>query len=578
MRKDACGPWYHAGESVAKGLARMPQPDRTLFHNGTIITMDDKRPTADAVLVETGRIAAVAGFADLSGQATAGCRQRDLGGLTLVPGFIDPHGHFPDSGVHALFKADLAPPPLGDCGTLGDALGRLASKAAETAPGEWVIGVQFDPAAIPEKRYPTRDELDRVSSAHPVWLHHFTGHAGVANSLALAWRGVDEGTPDPPGGRLGRCGRTGRLDGLLEGMSAMGDLGDSEFQLTRKAFHAAAGHASAEYYANGVTLAQNAWAPETLLRHFCDLADDPVPGLIDIVVLPAGKLEPDLSSGGLGFILPESRKVTFGPRKLFGDGSLHIQTACLSEPYFAPLNGDPDFRCEPAISVESMREEILPLHRAGHQIHVHANGDATAEIVLDAIELALEAHPREDHRHTLIHAQTLTERQLRRMARLGVSASFFPAHINYWGDFHAAVSLGPERAGNMSPARWAAECGVRFTIHNDAPVTPTRPLHLMWCATSRTTASGKVLGAHQRLTPYESLKAHTIDAAWQVFQERERGSIEPGKRADFTILSENPLECACPMRDIEVLETVVLGETAYRKDGDAGLRGRHRPS
>lgn len=556
----------------------MPQPNQTLFHNGTIITMDGKRPIADAVLVEAGRIAAVAGFADLSRQAAAGCRRRDLGGLTLVPGFIDPHGHFPDSGVHALFKADLAPPPLGDCATLGDALDRLAAKAAETAPGEWVIGVQFDPAAIPEKRYPTLDELDRVSSEHPVWLHHFTGHAGVANSLALAWRGVDEGTPDPPGGRLGRCVRTGRLDGLLEGMSAMGDLGDSEFQLTREAFRAAVRHASAEYFANGVTLAQNAWAPETLLRHFCELADDPVPGQIDMVVLPAGKLEPDLSRGGLGFALPESGTVMFGPRKLFGDGSLHIQTACLSEPYFAPLNGDPDYRCEPAISVGSMSDAILPLHRAGHQVHIHANGDATAEIVLDAIELALDAHPLEDHRHTLIHAQTLTEQQLRRMARLGVSASFFPAHINYWGDFHATVSLGPERAGNMSPARWAAECGVRFTIHNDAPVTPTRPLHLMWCATSRTAASGRVLGAHQRLTPREALKAHTIDAAWQVFQECERGSIEPGKRADFAILSANPLEGACSIQEIEVLETVFRGETVYRKGGEAGLRGQQRPS
>ncbi len=172
--------------------------------------------------------------------------------------------------------------------------------------------------------------------------------------------------------------------------------------------------------------------------------------------------------------------------------------------------------------------------------------------------------PRGDHRHTLVHGQALRDEQLNRIARLGVSVSFFSAHVYFWGDKHRDVFLGPERAARIDPSRSALDRGVRITIHNDAPVTPTRPLHLMWCAVERQTSNGEILGPAQRISPEEALRAHTIDAAWQVFQESERGSIEPGKRADFAILSDDPLTTEKPLKDIDVEETFVLGETAWR--------------
>ncbi len=540
---------------------------RRIYFNGTILTVDAGNSLAEAVLTEGGRILAVGSRTEIEAQTGPDTQRSDLGGRCMIPAFIDPHGHFPDAGYLGLARADLSSPPVGDCATLPDALQRLADQAAQTPPGAWVIGVLFDPGGLAENRYPTRAELDRISTDHPVWVIHFTGHAGVANTRALAARGITRDTPDPPGGWIGRDAQTGAPNGLLTGMAAMGALGDSEFQITYDLFRAAYARASAEYHAQGVALAQNAWATETLLGYFLRHEREEDTG-IDCLVLPAAHLEPGLSARATP--LPDRQdtsRIRIGPRKLFGDGSFHLQTACLTQPYYKPFNGDPQFCCPPSITKAGMLTRIAPLHRAGHQVHIHANGDATSDILLDAFEEVLQAHPRDDHRHTLIHTQILREDQLDRMARLGITTSFFPAHLYYWGDFHRDVTFGPERVKTMCPTRWAADRGIRFTIHNDAQVTPTRPLHLMSCAVNRTSHSGTVLGRDQALSPQEALRAHTIDAAWQVFLDHERGSIEPGKRADFALLSANPLSDPGRINRIRVDETIVAGISVYHREG-----------
>ncbi|MDH3666226.1 MAG: amidohydrolase [Paracoccaceae bacterium] len=537
---------------------------QTLYSNATILTVDGNDRVVEAVLAEGGTIREVGSFAEVESAAGPGATRRDLCGRTMIPAFIDPHGHFPDSGYLGLHRADLSGPPIGDCRTLSEAFGRLRDRAAATPLGEWVIGVLFEPGGAAENRFPTRAELDAVSTDHPVWVIHFTGHAGVGNSLALAARGVDRDTPDPAGGWLGRDPASGELTGLLKGMAAMGELGDSEFQVTYDRFRTAYRAAADEYLSQGVALAQNAWATEALLGYFLRLAREG-DAEIETLVLPAGFLEPDFTDGRLGLAPPaDGSGILLGPRKFFGDGSFHIQTACITEPYYKPLNGEPGYCCPVSITREEMARDIGRIHRMGYQCHIHANGDATSDVILDAIEDVLAEDPRDDHRHTLIHTQVLREDQLDRMMRLGVTASFFPAHLYYWGDFHRDVTFGPDRVRNICPTRWAVDRGMRFTIHNDAQVTPTRPLHLMWCAVNRSSVSGAVLGPEQALTPREALRAHTIDAAWQVFQDHTRGSIEPEKRADFAILSGNPLDDPAEIRHIEVLETIVRGKTAYR--------------
>lgn len=536
----------------------------TLFHNVAVLTVDANNTTAEAVLIGDDRILAVGSLYHVEKQAEPGTVRRDLGGRTMIPAFFDPHGHFPDSGYLGLCRADLSPPPIGDCSSLQEVFARLREQAEVTPPGEWVVGSLFEPGGVDENRFPTRQELDAVTNRHPVWVVHFTGHAGVGNSMALEARGVTRESPDPVGGSLGRDHETGELDGMLKGMSAMGALGDSEFQVTYENFRAAYATAAREYHSHGVTLAQNAWATDTLLGYFFRLGAEGAPE-IDCVVLPAGHLEPMLSEGRMNMPFSPGGRIMTGPRKLFGDGSFHIQTACITEPYFKPFNGDPNYCCPVSITREKMIQKIGLLHKAGHQVHIHSNGDATSDILLDAVEDVLDSHPRHDHRHTLIHTQVLREDQLDRMMRLGVTASFFPAHLYFWGDFHRDVAFGPDRVKDICPLRWAADRGMRFTIHNDAQVTPTRPLHLMWCAVNRLSSTGTVLGTEQALTPQEALRAHTADAAWQVFQEQVRGSIEPGKRADFAILSHNPLKHPTELRDILVDETIEAGKTVFQR-------------
>lgn len=535
----------------------------TLYHGGPIITVNENDQITEAVLVSDGKIVSVGAYSHLRGSAPATIEIIDLKGRTMVPGFIDPHGHFPESGMLELFQVDVSGPPLGPCNTISDLLDRLAKKAANTPPGEWIVGNLFEINGVEEKRYPTCWELDSVSTEHIIVVYHISGHGCVTNSVGLAYCNLTEDTPDPVGGRYGRDPGTGQLNGELDGMGALKAIGELDGHLTPEKFKAGFRAAAREYLSKGVTLAQNAWATENLLRFFSQVANEDDPQ-IDVMVLPAAHLEPRLTDGDLDFDFPENTRIMRGPRKLFADGSFPLQTAVLSEPYHKPLNGDPDYCGKLAITREGMIKHVGILHDAGFQTHIHVNGDGTADVMLDVMEAVLAANPRDDHRHTFIHCQTFRDDQLDRMKNLGLTPSFFPAHIHYWGDVHCEITVGPERAARLSPAGSAVRKGMRFTIHNDATVTPTLPLHLMWCAVNRTTTSGVQLGKDQCITPLQALRAHTLDAAWQVFLDHERGSIEPGKRADFVILAENPLDNPEGIKDIAVEQTVVLGETVYQ--------------
>jgi len=538
----------------------------TLYFNGPILTMDADNTQPEAILTNGESIVAVGRAADLRDRMPAGTREFDLKGQTLIPAFIDPHGHFPDSGFIRLFRADLSSPPRGDCADIATALTRLRAKAEETPNGDWVMGVLFDNTAIVEQRMPTRAELDDVSTEHPVWVIHASGHNGVANSVALERHGVDRDTPDPLGGRFGRDSETGELTGLIEGISAMGEMGDTDFLIDRDRFWAGFKATRDEYLSYGVTYAQNAWTSRKMLEHFASLPADQDPGY-DLMLLPIGEDEPGMTQGPDAVTWPGNPHFTLGPRKLFTDGAFQLQTAMLSAPYHKPV--DPDHPCGMAYADRQVHQaEVKRLHNLGYQIHCHCNGDAGADMFIDAVEAALGYTPRDDHRHTIIHGQTLRDDQLQRMAQLGITVSFFSAHIHFWGDRHFDTFLGPERAQRISPAASAEQYGVRYTIHNDASVTPTRPIHLAHCAVNRVTASGRTLGAGQKVSVLSAFRAQTIDAAWQVFKDTERGSIEVGKLADFALLSRNPLESPQCLNETYVTTTIRRGVEVFHRPFD----------
>lgn len=534
----------------------------TLYFNGHILTMDAANTVVEAVLIDGEKIVAVGDENTLRLDLPSDAKQIDLQGRTMLPAFIDAHGHFPDAGFIKLFRVDLSSGPRGDCLDIPTALMRLKDKAAVTGAGGWVMGVLFDNTSIAEGRMPTRAELDSVSQEHPIWVIHASGHNGVANSMALARHGVDHTTPDPLGGRFGRDPESGALTGLIEGISAMGCLGETSFLIDRDRFWQGFNATRDEYLAHGLTYAQNAWASREMIANFASLAKGRDPGF-DIEILPVGELEPELSHGPEPLDWQGNDYFSLGARKLFTDGAFQLQTAFLSEPYFKPNN--PDAPCGMAYTNPAEHHaQVKKLHDMGFQIHCHCNGDAGIDLFLDAVDAAQSANPRVDHRHTIIHGQTTRDDQLERMVQLGVTISFFSAHIHFWGDRHADTFLGPERASRISPAKSAERFGVRYTLHNDASVTPTRPLHLAHCAVNRLTNTGQTLDGGQKISVSSALRAQTIDAAWQVFQDRVRGSIEPGKLADFAILNRNPLIDPKNLLSTRVVQTIRRGESVFQ--------------
>lgn len=539
------------------------RPERTLYVGGPILTMNATDAVVDALLVDGDRIAAAGAEADLRRQAGPQARIVDLNGRALLPGFIDAHSHFPGIGLFAV-HVDLRPPPAGSTTTIDDIVERLRERAAATPPGGWVIGIGYDDTLLDEMRHPARADLDRASTDHPVMIVHISGHLAAANGRALSELGIRADTPDPEGGRIRRDPASGQPDGVLEETAANGALGRVFRPSLRDALRIV--RAGSEVYVRaGVTTAQNGYA--TAMQFWTSVLLSRL-GVIPLrlVLWPAGETADALLDGWLGLHAFDSDWVRVGAVKLVADGSIQGYTGYLREPYHIPPPGQPGFRGYPRMKRTALLERVAHFHARGLQVAVHGNGDAAIDDILDAFEAAQQSRPRPDARPVIIHAQMTRTDQLDRMHRLGVIPSFFPLHTFYWGDRHRDIFLGPERTARISPTRSAADRGLHFTIHTDAPVVPMEPLRLVWSAVNRRSTSGARIGDAERITPLQALRAVTADAAYQHFEEDRKGSLEPGKLADLVILSASPLAHPEAIDGIRVVETIIGGRTAYRAD------------
>ncbi|KAA1193922.1 amidohydrolase [Pseudohalioglobus sediminis] len=548
-----------------KIATRVPQPPaHQVFINGEVLTMDAANSIAEAVSVRNERIEAVGSTAEIMALVEDATEVNDLRGRTLMPGFIDAHGHFPGSGM-SVVSADLTSPPVGDKLSIADVLAALRERAEATEPGEMVSGFGYDDTLLAEERHPTRAELDSVSTEHPVVATHVSGHMVVANSRALELVGITADTEDPVGGVIGRRPGSREPNGLLEEtarmdlMMYMQDMGLREIYAMMKS-------ASVEYLRAGVTTAQSGGTSQALatgLVLFSRLGVVPQ----RLVLFAFDSEFADLmQSGDFDPADYASDRVTMPAIKLVADGSIQGYTGYLSHPYHVPRDPqDPDYRGYPSIPREDLFARVKALHEQGYQIAIHGNGDESIEDILDAFEAAQQAHPVDDPRMILIHSQMARKDQVARMKALGVTPSFFSAHTYYWGDRHRDIFMGPERAAAMSPARWAQEQGLRFSSHMDTPVTPMLPLQAVWSQVHRRSFGGDVIGPEQRIDVMSALRAVTIDAAWQVFQDDRIGSIEPGKLADLIVLSGSPLDMSVDMRELQVERTLIDGATVYRR-------------
>jgi predicted amidohydrolase YtcJ len=258
----------------------------------------------------------------------------------------------------------------------------------------------------------------------------------------------------------------------------------------------------------------------------------------------------------LGLIPRSTDRLRYGLVKMMLDGSIQGFSARLRWP--GHFNGAPNgiWVTAPA----QYEADFEAYHRAGLTIHTHTNGDEASEAAIDAIERVLARAPRPGHRHTLQHGQMIDAPLFRRMAALGLCANLFANHIWYWGDQHYEMTMGPDRANRLDACGSALAAGVPLAIHSDAPVTPLGPLFTAWCAVNRLTPKGRLLGAHERISVPQALRAITLGAAWTLKLDHEIGSIECGKRADFCVLEDDPLDVEpMKLKDVRVWGTVLSG-------------------
>jgi predicted amidohydrolase YtcJ len=560
-----------------RAKAQLPQPPRlpvpnnsfadAIYINGTVITVNDNQPEAEAVAVKAGRILAVGNRATVEALKGEDTQVVDLQGRTLVPGFIDPHGHVFQQGL-ATIVADLLPPPDGPIDSIAKLQEALQAWGNTPASNElaWIIGNGYDDAMLQEQRHPTRTDLDAVSTEKPVMIFHQSGHFGALNSKGLELIGITAATPNPAGGVIRRQSGGSEPDGVLEENAFY--LALSKLVTTVSIDPEAPVNMmlkGAETYARfGFTTAQEGRATGALYEAIREAgATGNLP--IDVVVYVDYVANPDLHTWDVSRTY--TNRVRLGGGKLCFDGSPQGRTAWLTQPYYQPPEGQPaDYDGYPVYTDEQAIERMDSAYQHQMQVINHANGDAAIDQFIMATRKATEKHGPADRRTTLIHGQAVREDQLDDMKELGIFPALFPAHVFYWGDWHREVTLGPERAARISPMRSALDRGMKATIHTDSPVVLPHGTRTIWSAVNRLTRSGFVLGADQRMTPMEALKAITIWSAYQHFEEDQKGSIEVGKLADFAILSANPLTVdPMTIRDIEVMETIKEGKTVYQQ-------------
>jgi len=542
----------------------MPYEPDLLLVNGNVLTMDPGRPTASAVAVAGGRIVGIYdGDPDVTAKDVI-----DLRGRTLIPGFHDAHNHMIGFGL-SLTEIDLR------TGSQDELYARVAAKAATTPEGEWIIGSGYDQTRT--GAHPHRDALDAIAPNHRVWLKHTSSHMCVVNSLVLADLGIGETVPQVDGGRV-TTDATGRPTGLLEerAQELVGNL-THPYPLTT--LTDAVDAAGRRYLAEGITSVTEAgvgggWigqSPVELAAYVTARDQGRLHARVELMVIsdvfhPLGAHPSDGIETGIDLGLRTGFGddwLRLGPMKIFTDGSLVGRTAAMS----APFEGDPGNSGYLQADADELTERIIEAHRAGWRVAAHAIGDRAIDLALDAFADAADQYPRARPRHRIEHFAAARPDQVARAAKLGVIAVGQGRFASELGDGMLAA-VGAERASWLYRQRSLLDAGLVLPGSSDRPVVSGAPLLGIHDMVNRRTAAGAPFNAAEAITPAEALRAYTWGSAYASKQERVKGSITPGKLADFTVLSEDPTAVA-PDRiaGLEVLATFLDGTLRHTAPG-----------
>ncbi len=531
-----------------------------IFYNGHILSMDDHHEY-DAVLIQDDKIIGVGSLTEMQALANDQVVQVDLMGNTMVPGFIDGHSHI-SMAAEASLLVDLT--PANSVPELLDIIQKAYDNipVSERKPDQFLIGTGYHNSTYPNQEQPTAQELDKISPDMPIALGNDSGHSGVYNTAAFKFFGISDDIVAQPGEVYGRY-TSGPLKGKLNGFVAENAYWNLQPKTPQPSIQLCVDQMKATqeaYLASGITFAHSGMVSQRVFDILSTAAEQkklimPVVGYVQLAATPnLFKEHPEYHDYNNNFKL--------GGIKMFIDGSPQQRTAWMTVPY---LTGPAD---NYGTSRHSDQEiyDILKTSLVDYKttVIIHNNGDAAAQAIIKNLNKVKNDFGLTDLRRLcFIHDQFMRPDQIESIRDLGVTMSIFVTHIYEWGDIHIQ-NLGMDRANYMSPCKTALDNHIPFSFHDDTPVLQPDYMMAMYCAVNRITKNGVQLAESEKISPYDALYAITMNAAYQYYEENNRGSITIGKIANFVILNENPLTCdPKTIKDIKIVDTYLDGKRAY---------------
>ena len=551
-----------AAPSLARGAPSLPpapppafEPDLVLL-NGRVYTMDDGTPRAEAFAVRDGRFVAIGTTAAIRGLVAKRTTVIDAAGMTVTPGFIDAHCHPGDPEELYDVNCDLR--------SIHEIQEALRRQAASKPDGYWVRGFKFDDTKLTDGRPLSRRDLDEAVPDHPVCVVHRGGHTTWYNSKAFALAGITRATPDPTGGRFFRDAN-GDLQGQVAELAndVFDNVGLREtftVEQNRVRGRKAMAHLSKLLTAAGLTTVHDAQATIEKLRSYQE-AYDAGELLHRAYVLVQGDSAtgpyPMLRDAGVYTGLG-SEFVRIGAVKFVADGSASERTMRMSTPY-ADKPGDYGIL---TMDQKQIHEAVEDAHRHGWQVGIHANGDVTIDLVLNAYERVLREWPHPDRRHRIEHCSLINPDLIRRIKATGSIPTPFWTYIYYHGEKWKAY--GEEKMRSMFAHRTFLDAGILIPGASDYTPGPFDPMMALQSMVTRTDYAGRPWGLNQRVTIAEALRIGTLHGAYASYEEHVKGSISAGKYADFVLLDQDPHEVdPFKLKDVRVMRSVVGGRTAF---------------
>jgi predicted amidohydrolase YtcJ len=542
-------------------------PADTIYFGGDIITMEgNDAQYAEAIAVKDGKILFVGTKSEAEkfhGDAT---EMKDLEGKTMLPGFIDPHSHFMSSLAMGS-QANCQPAPAGEGNSVAGIIKALQKiKAAKNiSDGETIVGYGYDDNAMPNGVLLNRDDLDKAFPNNPVIVIHVSMHGVVLNSKAMEKFNINSNTKTVEGGIIVRKPGTNEPYGLIMEMSYLPIFAampkpSEEQQLAQlkegQMLYAAAGVTTAQEGATHMSEVSVLERGAKENKLFIDVISYPLFTEMDTLF----KVHPPKDFGKY------TNHFKLGGIKITIDGSPQGRTAYFTTPYLTDgPGGEKKWHGEPSFSQDIANQLLKRIYDAGLQSTFHANGDAAIDMCIKAHEFASGGNPTKDRRTTIIHAQFIRKDQIDKFFEYKLIPSFYTEHTYFFADTHIKLR-GLEQASFISPMKTAISKGLRPTNHTDFNVVPIDQMFVVWSAVNRISRNGVVIGAEERISPYQALQAITTNVAYQYFEENSKGSLKAGKLADLVILDQNPLKVApMKLKDIKVVETFKEGKSIFKK-------------